>query len=65
MTVTEATLETILADPEPDDCLVLVKQTADRAIFAESKLPPGNIIVLKEMADYYQIFPVVQDFEPL
>ncbi len=63
--ITEASLKTIIADTEPDYCLVLVKDTADRAAFAESKLPPGNIIVLKEMADYYQIFPAIRDFNTL
>ena len=62
LTIAEGSLETILADPKPDHCLVLVKESADRAVFAESRLPPGNIIVLKEMADYYQVFPSVQDF---
>lgn len=65
ITIAEASLETIFADAEPDACLVLVKESPDRDAFAQSKLPPGNIIVLKEMADYYQVFPGAQDFSGL
>ncbi|MEJ0010454.1 MAG: glycosyltransferase family 2 protein [Alphaproteobacteria bacterium] len=47
----------ILADPSPQNVLVMVRDPADRAPFLDGGLLPGNVVALKDMADFYQILP--------
>jgi glycosyltransferase involved in cell wall biosynthesis len=63
--IAAADAATILADPAPEYCFVLVKTDADRAPFLRGALLPGNVVALKNLADYYQIIPAIRVLDEL
>lgn len=42
---------------QPDEAFVLVKTAGQRELLLEGDIPPGNIVVLEEMAQHFQIMP--------
>lgn len=56
---------TILAHPEPEYVMVLVKHPADRLPLLNGTLLPGNVVALETLAKYYQIIPAHYTLEQL
>jgi hypothetical protein len=52
-----ADMPTVLAYPDPEYALVLVKYPDDRTAFLNGGLLHGNVVALETMAKYYQILP--------